>query len=318
MTISPRSYLGSPGRPSWSTDSSKVAVNLNRQAVVVDRESERIQTRIGPEGANIGAPQFSPISDKLLFDIYTSVPGADKKQWAIQVANADGSEPTFLVDHGRTPQWSPDGSRIAFSSYTDDFQTKVSTVNADGTEQRVVSERPHASDFSWSPDGTKIAYEAANDKTYDLRTVDLESGIEKTLSDGEDGTYWDRSPAWSPTGQTIAFERRHKRFPAGSLWTVEADTGLEKQLFQKFADVVDPVYSPDGQTLVFGSNHGGRGGLDLFSMDLENLQVTQLTDIPGDEHSPSFSPDGRTLAFLNTDRKRPSQARHQLHFREPV
>ena len=28
---------------------------------------------------------------------------------------------------------SPDGEKLAYSSYTDDFQTKVSTVNADGT-----------------------------------------------------------------------------------------------------------------------------------------------------------------------------------------
>ena len=219
-----------------------------------------------------------------------------------------------MVDHGRHPQWSPDGEKLAFSSYTDDFQTKVSTVRPDGTEQKVVSDLPHATDFEWSPDGKLIAYEAGALSGYQLRTVDVETGTEKVLSDGDGGVFWDRTPTFSPSGQTIVFERRYKQFPAASLWTVETETGQEKLLLQEFADVVDPTYSPDGKSLVFGSNHGGRGGLDLFRMDLDDLSLTQLTDQRGDEHSPAFSPDGHSIAYLNTDRRRDAGERQELHF----
>lgn len=312
MKVSPNRYLGSPGRPSWSADGKRVAVSLNREAVIVDRESEAVTSRVGPEGANVGAPQFAPSGEQIAYDLYDS----EQKQWKIQVSRADGSEARTVVPHGRTPRWSPDGESIAFASYTDDFQTKVSVVDVQGGGQREVSARPHSHDFSWSPDGSKIAYEAIGEARYELRSVEVESGQEQFLSDGGGGAYYDRSPVWSPSGKTIAFERRHKNFPAASLWTVDSTTGTEKQLLQELADVVDPVFSPDGQTLVFGSNHGGRGGLDLFTMDLASLRLTQLTDQRGDEHSPSFSPDGSTIAFFNTDRRRAAGETTELHFRE--
>lgn len=312
MKLAPNSYLGSPGRPSWSADGKKVALSLNREAVIVERESNTVLTRIGPEDSTVGAPKFSPTGEALAYDIYQP----ETKKWGIKVSRPDGSDPELIVAHGRSPQWSPDGKKIAFNSYTDDFQTKVSVVDPDGDNQHEVSEQPHFKDFSWSPDGKQIAYEAAPMSGFELRTTNLESGEEKVLSNGDDGAYWDRTPSWSPSGQTIVFERRHKQFPAGSIWSVDPETGLEKTLFQKFADAVDPIFSPDGKNLIFGSNHGGRGNLDLFSMNLDNLEVSQLTNLPGDEHSPAFSPDGQTIAFLNTNQRKESGQRQSLHFQD--
>lgn len=311
MSVRPQSYLG---RPSWSADSKRVAVKLNQKAVIVEKDTSTVLSEIGPKDSHVGDPSFSPDGSKVTYGVYTKLPGKEKKQWAIAVANPDGSEPEIVVQHGRKPLWSPDGKKLAYSSYTDDFQTKVSVVDVASKENRVVSPRPHFTDYSWSPDGTEIAYEATNEVSYDLRVVDTESGEENILTNGDDNSYYDRSPVWSPSGNTLVFERRHKQFPAGSLWSVDTETGLEKQLFQKFSDAVDPIFSPDGQSIVFGSNHGGRGGLDLFSMDLDDLSIKQLTDLPGDEHSPSYSPDGKTIAFLNTDRRRESGKRTEIHF----
>lgn len=310
----PTHYSGSPGRPSWSADGKKVAVVLNREALIVNPEDETILSHIGGDARDVGNPQFSPTEDRIAYDIYGQLPGSDKGQWMIQVSRPDGSEPQTIVPHGRRPQWSPDGSKLAFSSYTDDFQTKVSMVNADGTESKEVSQRPESFGFSWSPDGKQIAYEAVGADHYEMHTINLENGEDRFLTDGDGGQYTDRSPAWAPSGRTIAFERRHKRYPAASLWTVDVESGQPKQLFQKLADVVDPVFSPDGKTLVFGSNHDRRGGLDLMSMDVATLKITPLTDLKGDEHSPSFSPDGTTIAYLNTDQRRPSEDRTELHF----
>lgn len=313
MKVNPQSFAGSPGRPSWSADSRRVAVNLNRKAFVIEKDTQSALFQIEPDADNVGAPQFSPDGKKLAYDVFTSVPGASKKQWAIAVAQSDGSNPDIIVEHGRTPRWNPQGDKLAFSSYTDDFRTKVSLVDLETKQQSEGSKVPHLKDFSWSPDGKKLAYEGA-DVNYDLRVVDLENDREAILTDGQENAFYDRSPVWSPSGKTIAFERRYKQFPAASLWTADAESGSEKQLFQQFSDVVDPVFTPDGETLIFGSNHGGRGGLDLFAMDLDDLSVTQLTNIPGDEHSPSISPDGKTIAFLNTDRRRESGQQTSLHF----
>lgn len=313
MNITPNRYSGSPGRPSWSPDGSKVGVVLNREALIVDPKTETVLAEIGPDADNVGSPQFSPQSDQIAYDIWNS----DEKRWMIQVGKPDGSEAKTIVPHGRNPRWSPDGTQIAYSSYTDDHQTKVSLVNPDGSNDRVLSRQPQSQEYVWSPDGKSIAYDAIGETHYELRVHDLETGQERILGDGDNHAYIDRTPAWSPSSKTIAFERRHRQYPAASLWTVDVESGQTKQLFQKLADVVDPVFSPDGKTLIFGSNHDRRPGLDLFSMELSTLKMTQLTDLPGDEHSPSFSPDGKTLAFLNTDSRRPSDQRTELHFLTP-
>ena len=87
-------------------------------------------------GGLLVAPAFG-IGDRLL-DLIQSTPGPPEV---------------------RTPVWSPDGRRIAFTSRPDD-NSEIYVVNADGSGQRRLT-RNAAGDFgpTWSPDGRKIAFE---------------------------------------------------------------------------------------------------------------------------------------------------------------
>jgi Tol biopolymer transport system component len=60
--------------------------------------------------------------------------------WGIYAMNADGSDERCLTRHGQPvayPEWSPDGSQIAFHK--------------------------HQSDAVWSPEGTRIAFASNRD-----------------------------------------------------------------------------------------------------------------------------------------------------------
>ena len=80
--------------------------------------------------------------------------------------NADGSGQTRLTDNpegNSYPSWSPDGTKIVFTSNRD-FSGEIYVMNADGSEQTNLTgkagentEHQH-SHPSWSPDGTKIAF----------------------------------------------------------------------------------------------------------------------------------------------------------------
>ena len=57
-----------------------------------------------------------------------------------------------------SPSWSPDGTKIAFTSHMDDNR-EIYIMNADGSNQTRLTNEP-TGDFypSWSPDGTRIAF----------------------------------------------------------------------------------------------------------------------------------------------------------------
>ena len=75
--------------------------------------------------------------------------------------NANGANLINLTQHlksDRSPSWSPDGTRIAFSSDRDgDYEIYV--MNADGTHPIQLTDDPWASDFgpAWSPDGHRAS-----------------------------------------------------------------------------------------------------------------------------------------------------------------
>ena len=74
-----------------------------------------------------------------------------------------------------SPAWSPDGSRIVFSSRRDGSYG-VYVMNADGTGLRRVANAPQASYPAWSPDGERLAF---GNPFSDIHTIRIDgTGLE--------------------------------------------------------------------------------------------------------------------------------------------
>jgi hypothetical protein len=116
---------------------------------------------------------------------------------SIFVINTDGSGLRQVTTNVSVedPEWSPDGSKFAFSNGFD-----VYVVNADGTglTNIATSEFGNARHPSWSPDGSRIAYATLNE----VRVLPAGGGAPGTLVSGL-REVWEVS--WSPDGQQIAF-----------------------------------------------------------------------------------------------------------------
>ena len=69
----------------------------------------------------------------------------------IYVVSADGSFRVRLARHGRTPAWSPDGRKLAFFS-----GSRIYLMNADGSGQRNLTRSPaNEGRFAWAPGRSK-------------------------------------------------------------------------------------------------------------------------------------------------------------------
>jgi len=230
----------------------------------------------------IGAVRIGPVLATLLLAALLAGCGADS-------AGQPESCPTELEqdpdDEGGVyaPSWSPDGTRIAFTTGTD---LLVLTL-ADCTIERVRPEQDMRVDWpDWSPDGTSFAFVGSSES--------LAEGVFVMRSDGSgvralaEGSVL--FPAWSPDGSTIAFidERVDEATPKEdrNVWLVNADgTGLRRVTTGPWHGSVD--WSPDGEWLVADS------GSAVVKVRPDGSERTIV--IPGDHPSPDWSPDGETL-----------------------
>jgi TolB protein len=228
----------------------------------------------------------------------------------IYVMKPDGSESVKLTDvyvdssyqeFASNPDWSPDGSRIAFSAGGDFMKSiyDVYVINADGTGLVKLTDHPsdvdqaEAEDPSWSPDGIRIAF------VYVAEHIPYEAaGIWVMNADGTGQgnltnlSGWDDDPAWSPDGSRIAFTY------SDDIWVMDADgTGLIS-LTDHVAMDRYPAWSPDGTRIAFESDRDG--DREIYVMNRDGTGLVKLTDHPGGDSFPSWSPDGSRITFTST------------------
>src|SRR6266516_3261383 len=131
--------------------------------------------------------------------------------------DADGSNATSVVTRpngGSAPSFSPDGTRIAFTT----GPSNIAIVNADGTALTTIV--LDAKEPTWSPDGTKVAF-STTEGGGRVAVVNADGTGRALLS--PEFVSW-RSPAWSPDGTRIA-ARQHDFNAPGELaiFVMDAD-----------------------------------------------------------------------------------------------
>jgi len=172
------------------------------------------------------------------------------------VMNADGSGQKNLSSgldgvEDAYPAWSPDGTKIAFSSNRANpafVYTEIYTMNAsDGSGAKQLAGNQTATHNqntvpTWSPDSTKIAF---------LRYRDNETDIYKMNADGTNKTIITSTttrdvgfPAWSPNGKKIAFMSQPENGPY-DIYTMNTDGTNQKNVTNTpLADESDPDWQP--------------------------------------------------------------------------
>jgi Tol biopolymer transport system component len=123
---------------------------------------------------------------------------------AIYLMDANGRNiraiaPTIDLE-GWQPDWSPNGSTIAFNSdCCGSTPSQIWTVQPNGSDLTQLTQPPtHNVDPSWSPSGDKIAFTSysADLSTVSIDTMNPDGSDQTTLQSGPDSDAYALNPAW--------------------------------------------------------------------------------------------------------------------------
>jgi quercetin dioxygenase-like cupin family protein len=144
----------------------------------------------------------SPDGDRLA--VAAKPPGAGETQiFAIDLPGGEMKQLTLGPGAARTPEFSPDGRRVAFSTR---FLGSggLYTVNPNTLALRPLTSRPGDGSPSYSPSGDRIVFNGHSPGGVGIFSIKA-SGGERTLL--THGSSVDRGPVFSPDGRNIAFSR---------------------------------------------------------------------------------------------------------------
>ena len=273
----------------------------------------------------------------------------DSNIWELPMPRAPAVEPsgdaTFRLiastsgDHD--PQFSPDGTRIAFTSSRSGHR-QLWVANRDGSGAKSLTNFVGGwlGSPSWSPDGQSIIFDVIRSKAWNLSTVPANGGPVRSLTSD---TFNNVRPSWSPDGRWIYFGSN--RTGNWQIWKIPSTGGPAEQVTRQGG--LEPVVSPNGRTVYYAKqaqqgiwevpaeggpemllvNRGGSLNFDVADTGIFLLDVStkpqatvamfsfasrQLTTVarlpPGSRYNNAgylrVSRDGRSMLYVQFDQSR--------------
>ena len=286
--------------PLWQLQSNPIVVFMSKsdtpEGELYLRDKDSSISRLTYNDRHENNPALSPDGTKVAFHAGDPI---DMLSWEIYVLDLVTGEEIQLTDNrvlDGHPDWSPDGSRLVFGTFSDvggnpSGAADIVVLSINGTGFTRLTDSPwEDNDPEWSPDGTKIAFKSTR--------LTQEHAREEIFVMNADGSQvqrltttasWqsDHDPSWSPDGLTIAFSR----FEGERRWTDIADVDILLEHWQELMP------------------------WNVYTVDLSG-NVEAITNGAGAAGLPVFADDGSAILYLYfefiTDDDRIIGANHQL------
>jgi dipeptidyl aminopeptidase/acylaminoacyl peptidase len=224
-----------------------------------------------------GSPEISPDGRLVAYTVRETNWDDNAYETEIWLADPRAGTTRQLTNakkSSQSPAWSPDGSKLAFTSDRTDKQ-QIHLINPQaGEAEALTTLEDGVSRFAWSPDGTRIAYTATDPKSDAIKDREKKYGEFQVVDQDHrmtqlfvldvatkktrplaSGAFTVGSFAWSPDGTRIAFDHRINSDPANGssadISIVRVDDNSIRKLVTQDGPDSNPVWSPDGSRIAF-------------------------------------------------------------------
>jgi Tol biopolymer transport system component len=261
-----------------------------------------------PNGKQVlfSSTHLDPQTEKLQADELAFRASGQKRRYAwdydanmdIFSANEDGSNLTRLTDakgYDAEAAFSPDGTKIVFSSLRSAYEAKLTPeeekmleidpayfgevyiMDADGKNQKRLTHWPgYDGGTFFSPDGQRIVWRHfdPSGKTADIYTMKLDGSDIKRITDFN-ALSW--APFYHPSGKYIVFASNKLGFSNFEIFIVDVE-GKKEPVRVTYTDGFDglPVFTPDGKKLAWTSSRTASGAAQIFWADWNHEKALAL------------------------------------------
>jgi len=198
-----------------------------------------------------------------------------------------------------SPDWSPDGRTIVFTSFRDRNPDLV-LVAATGKRRKTLLKLPGLNSApAWSPDGSQISLALSKDQNTEIYILNRWNELRRLTRN----LSIDTSPTWSPDGKQIAFTSDRIGTGRPQIYIMDAKSGDARGVQRISIDSSyndNPAWSPDGEKIAYTSRVGQVFQIRIYF--LKTGKTINFTSGPGSKEEPSWSPDGRFLAYRVTQK----------------
>jgi hypothetical protein len=211
------------------------------------------------------------------------------------------------------PAFSPDGTRIVFTSERTGNDFDIHTMRPDGSDVRRVAAAPGLdTEPQFSPDGTQIAFATQRfaGGGLDIAVMNADgTNVRRLTSRAAD----EIEPAWRNDGRVLAFTRATSANDK-EIFLIRSDGTGERQLTDVRREDHDAVFEPGGSTVLLTSERpftsppfGNTYRLDVNTgapviagdaVDRDNGDLTD--DLAFGAGDPAVSCDGSKIAFFKS------------------
>ncbi|MFU8848652.1 MAG: biopolymer transporter Tol [Opitutales bacterium] len=194
------------------------------------------------------------------------------------------------------PRWSPDGSRLLFTTYHKTGFPDIYSINlATGRKEPIATFKGTNTGGAYSPDGRRIAMTLSGTGNPEIYIADSQGKNMRRLTTNKSN---EASPNWSPDGRRLVYTSDAPGRP--QLYQISVNGGAPQRIPTNISSYcTEPAWNPvDPNKIAFTASIGG--GFQIAVYDFKSRSSKQITQ-GASSVEPAWLNDGRHLVFTKRE-----------------